>query len=242
MAEHGNNIIIDKMLEALDADVRGDLKIPEETCNTCPRSFCCYTTPFASDYQSILAQCHRPRGLARRPDVIPFVKYQYLWATPYIPVQVKLNVLKRRVLAMETKLKMQYGLTWNDLQNTHLSDIAIAVVVAIKLFHTGIKNWRVVNRNLATDTANIKKTIEELNLAAERLSQRIAHANTAEDLFSLGHATAACCFWLPAVIGSRGQRRWENYVRFYAECLNAVPQEQEKVDMQIRELLNEEGL
>lgn len=92
-----------KYWEILENDILGMYKVSEDTCNTCKHSLTCQSLNLQTGYDNLnipMAMfvsenpaCYRPLGLLRRSNFANEVKFSYLWGSPAVPLQVKLNML-----------------------------------------------------------------------------------------------------------------------------------------------------
>lgn len=96
----------------LNRDIKGDWTIPKETCSKCVHGLSCQTSGYPGSgalanlwkgsmrlqahgirsethAAEFLNMCERPLGIARRGNVKPVCKHQYLWFSKYVPLRTK---------------------------------------------------------------------------------------------------------------------------------------------------------
>lgn len=87
-------------LEAILLDVSGRLLVDTRTCGDCPSGFSCQIEgfPFSSfsrtwrERNAHKASCFRPLGMVRKNAAITLLTLDYLCATPFVPIRIKLAV------------------------------------------------------------------------------------------------------------------------------------------------------
>jgi hypothetical protein len=105
--------------EELHKNFMGAVTACQKTCADCEHGFKCQTGSYGEEYTLVqepvpgwrdwgrgyadarhnaeiffLKNCIRPLGILRRQNVSIDIKFEYMWVTPFVPVQVKLDMLR----------------------------------------------------------------------------------------------------------------------------------------------------
>lgn len=227
----------DILIKALEQDMRDKLEVCKLGCGDCPRGLNCQTlgnpdrtrgkkvvfgdgSGFPSynipnskpsshlEALSYIEHCHRPLGLASRVGINLFVKQEYMWGTPLVPIRVKLRVMGNMMGRLEEELRRGHVAAERDLDS--MSSACFEAIDAMKETAAGRPESRL---SQPFTNALVKK------LFRENCSQP-----------AIAHAFRACCCRLPELVGSVGNggllsdwgnAGWATYWAFASDCREA---------------------
>jgi hypothetical protein len=221
----------DVLQEALNKDIKNELEVCRLTCGDCPRGLNCQTLgspdrkrgnnggiygdgsgfafrdgplPRPSNHfqaLSFIEHCHRPLGLAARVGVNLFVKQEYMWGTPLVPLRAKLQVMGRMMEELEQELRRGHVAAERNLDS--VSSTCFAAIDAIKKTASG-------------------QLDSELNQPfAVELTKKLFRDNCSQP--AIAHAFRACCMRLPELLRTRwcAGEGWATYWAFASDCREA---------------------
>lgn len=152
-----------------------------------------YTKP-SSHLQALsyIEHCHRPLGIASRVGVNLYVKQEYMWGTPLVPIRAKLRVLGRMLVRLEEELRRGHVAAERDLES--MSSAQFRAIDAIK-------------KTLGDTTCFIDRS------ESGDIVRRLFRESNSQP--AIAYAFRACCCRLPELLGNGG---WSTYWSFASDC------------------------